>query len=562
MQLSAIDDYAEVMISERLSTINGVAQVQIYGPQKYAVRIQLDPVALANRGIGIDEVESLIANNNVNLPTGSLSNSNKNVIISVDGQLYNAEQYKNMILTYRNGAPIVLGDVATVIDSVENDQIAAWYNDTRGIIIAIQRQPGSNTVEVVNAVKAALPQLRSQIPQGVMINVLYDRSISIIKSVDDVKFSLILALILVVAVIFCFLKNFSSTLIPSLALPISIIGTFAVMYYWGYSIDNISLLALTLCVGFVVDDAIVALENITRHMENGAKRLQAALNGSKEISFTVISMTTSLIAVFIPILFMEGILGKLLHEFAVTIMVAILISGFVSITLTPMMCSLFLRTDDSKHNLLLTKFEAIFNYAKAKYETSLKTSLNYKKYTLLAFGIIIIVNILIFKMIPKGFLPDEDTGQLFGFTEASQDISFEEMSVQQKKVANVILEDKNVDLLASFIGSGAGSGINNGRVFVRLKPSNQRPSSDIVINELRTKLNNIPGIKTYLQNLPIIRIGSQLTKSEYQFTLQGTDQKELYNFIPILEAKLSSLPGFMNVTSDLQIAQPQATVSS
>jgi len=560
MPLSSVDEYAEVMIAERLSMISGVAQVQVYGAQKYAVRIQLDPVELTNRGIGIDEVESLIINNNVNLPTGSFSNNYKNIIINVDGQLYNAEQYKNLILTYHDGAPVRLGDISNVVDSVENDQIAAWYNNTRGVIVAIQRQPGSNTVEVVKLIKEALPQLRSQIPQGILVNVLYDRSISIIKSVDDVKFSLITALVLVITVIFCFLKNFSSTLIPSLALPISIIGTFAMMYYWGYSIDNISLLALTLCVGFIVDDAIVVLENITRHMENGQKRLIAALDGSKEISFTVISMTISLIAVFIPILFMEGILGKLLHEFAVTIMVAILISGFVSITITPMMCSLFLKTDHAKHSFFLNKFEEIFNYIKAKYKTSLKLSLNYKRYTMLAFVIIIIANIMIFKMIPKGFLPDEDTGQLFAFTEAPQDISFNEMSIQQEKVAKIILEDKNVDLIASFIGASPGQSLNNGRAFIKLKPNNQRPGANIVMNDLRKKLNNIPGIRTYLQNLPIIRIGSQLTKSQYQFTLQGINQKELYDFIPILEAKLSTLPGFMNVTSDLQIAQPQTTV--
>jgi HAE1 family hydrophobic/amphiphilic exporter-1 len=560
MPLSSVDEYAEVMIAERLSMISGVAQVQVYGAQKYAVRIQLDPVELANRGIGIDEVESLIINNNVNLPTGSFSNNYKNIIINVDGQLYNAEQYKNLILTYRNGAPVRLGDISSVVDSVENDQIAAWYNNTRGVIVAIQRQPGSNTVEVVKLIKEALPQLRSQIPQGILVNILYDRSISIIKSVDDVKFSLIIALVLVIAVIFCFLKNFSSTLIPSLALPISIIGTFAMMYYWGYSIDNISLLALTLCVGFIVDDAIVVLENITRHMENGQKRLIAALDGSKEISFTVISMTISLIAVFIPILFMEGILGKLLHEFAVTIMVEILISGFVSITLTPMMCSLFLKTDHAKHSFFLNKFEEIFSYIKAKYKTSLKLSLNYKRYTMLAFVIIIIANIMFFKIIPKGFLPDEDTGQLFAFTEAPQDISFNEMSVQQEKVAKIILEDKNVELIASFIGASPGQSLNNGRAFVKLKPHNQRPGANIVMDDLRKKLNNLPGIRTYLQNLPIIRIGSQLTKSQYQFTLQGINQKELYDFIPVLETKLSALPGFMNVTSDLQISQPQTTV--
>jgi HAE1 family hydrophobic/amphiphilic exporter-1 len=560
MPLSSVDEYAEVMIAERLSMINGVAQVQVYGAQKYAVRIQLDPVELTNRGIGIDEVESLIINNNVNLPTGSFSNNYKNIIINVDGQLYNAEQYKNLILTYRNGAPVRLGDISNVVDSVENDQIAAWYNNTRGVIVAIQRQPGSNTVEVVKLIREALPQLRSQIPQGILVNILYDRSISIIKSVDDVKFSLIIALVLVIAVIFCFLKNFSSTLIPSLALPISIIGTFAMMYYWGYSIDNISLLALTLCVGFIVDDAIVVLENITRHMENGQKRLIAALDGSKEISFTVISMTISLIAVFIPILFMEGILGKLLHEFAVTIMVAILISGFVSITLTPMMCSLFLKIDHAKHNFFLNKFEEIFNYIKAKYKTSLKLSLNYKRYTMLAFAIIIIANIMFFKIIPKGFLPDEDTGQLFAFTEAPQDISFNEMSTQQEKVAKIILEDKNVELIASFIGASPGQSLNNGRAFVKLKPDNQRPGANIVMDDLRKKLNNLPGIRTYLQNLPIIRIGSQLTKSQYQFTLQGINQKELYDFIPVLETKLSALPGFMNVTSDLQISQPQTTV--
>jgi HAE1 family hydrophobic/amphiphilic exporter-1 len=557
LPLSTVNEYAETFIAQRISMISGVAQVQVFGAQKYAVRAQLDPKALASRQIGIDEVASAITRGNVNLPTGTLYGNYQAFTVESTGQLTSAEAYRPLIVAYRSGSPVRLQDIGRVIDSVENDKIASWYNNIRSVILAIQRQPGTNTVEVVDSIKKLLPTFQSQIPASINLNVLYDRSVSIRESVNDVKFTLFLALCLVVLVIFLFLRNLSATIIPSLALPMSIIGTFSVMYLLGYSLDNLSLMALTLSVGFVVDDAIVMLENIVRHMERGEGVLQAALNGSREIGFTIVSMTLSLAAVFIPVLFMGGIIGRLLHEFAVTIGVAILVSGFVSLSLTPMLCSRFLRPPATeKHGRLYAVSERFLEGMLGAYSWSLKGVLRHRLTTFVLSILVLAATVYLFVVTPKGFLPSEDTGQIFGFTEAAQGISFEDMVRHQQAVAAVVSQDPNVDSFMSSVFSG-----NSGRVFIRLKPRSQRElGADEIIQRLRSKLARVPGIQVFLQNVPPISIGGRLTKSQYQFTLQSPEIKELYEHAPMLEAKMRELPGFQDVTSDLQIKNPQVDV--
>ncbi len=563
LPLSNVHEYADTFIAQRISMVSGVAQVQIYGAQKYAVRAQLDPKALATRSIGIDEVASAIQRGNVNLPTGTLYGTHQAFTIEASGQLKNAEAYRPLIVTYRNGSPVRLGELGRVIDSVENDKTASWYNNIRNIGLAVFRQPGTNTVQVVDSIRELLPTFQSQMPGGVDLNILYDRSISIRDSVNDVKFTLFLTICLVVLVIFLFLRNFSATVIPSLALPMSIIGTFSLMYLLGYSLDNLSLMALTLSVGFVVDDAIVMLENIVRHVEMGEKPLEAAFKGSREIGFTILSMTLSLVAVFIPVLFMGGIIGRLLHEFAVTIGVAILVSGFVSLSLTPMLCSRFLRpSTEKKQSRLYTTSERFFEGMLQAYRWSLRFVLNHRLATIVVSNLILVVTVLLFMTFSYGFLPSEDIGQIFGFTEAAQGISFESMKQHQLAVAEVIRQDPNVDSFSSFAGAGGPSLTGNlGRVFIALKHrSERRLNADEVIQQLRPKLAKVPGIQVFLQNPPPIRIGGQLTKSQYQFTLQNPEIKELYEHAPRLEAKLRELPGLQDVTSDLQINNPQVNV--
>jgi HAE1 family hydrophobic/amphiphilic exporter-1 len=563
LPLSTVDEYAENLLAQRISMISGVAEVVVYGSQKYAVRARLDPKALASRGIGIDEVASAISSGNVNLPTGTLWGKHQAFTVQATGQLNDAAAYRPLIVAYRGGSPVRLGELGHVIDSVQNDKVAAWFNGKRAIVLAILRQPGTNTIEVVESIRDILPSFRADLPAAVNLDILYDRSIPIKDSVRDVQFTLILALVLVIAVIFIFLRNLSATIIPSLALPMSLIGTFAVMYLFGYSLDNLSLMALTLCVGFVVDDAIVMLENIVRHMEQGEGVLEAALNGSKEISFTILSMTLSLVAVFIPVLFMGGIVGRLLHEFAVTIAVAVLISGFVSLTLTPMLCSRFLRPPgEEKHGRLYQVFERFFERVRRAYEISLRWALHYRLTTLIISLLFLVGVIGLYFITPKGFLPSEDRGQIFSFTEAAEEISFDSLAEHQKKLAEIVSQDPNVSNFMSSVGA-AGSTVssNIGRLFIRLKPRDERAlSADQVIQELRPKLSTVPGIRVFMQNPPPINVGGLLTKSQYQYTLQGSDINELYKYAPILEAKLRTLPGFLDVTSDLQIKSPQVYV--
>jgi HAE1 family hydrophobic/amphiphilic exporter-1 len=562
MRLSDVDEAAQTTVAQRLSMVSGVAQVQVFGTQKYAVRAQLDPRRLAIYQIGVDDVYNAINNANVNLPTGTLFGHSTAYTVQATGQLLQAAQYRPLIVAYRNGSPVRLDEVGTVFDSVENDKTASWYTGDRAIVLAIQRQPGTNTVEVVDSIKKLLPQMQQQMPAGIKLNTLYDRSLSIRGSVNDVKFTLVLTIGLVVMVIFLFLRNISATIIPSLALPMSIVGTFSAMYLLGYSLDNLSLMALTLTVGFVVDDAIVMLENIVRHMEMGKPPYQAAVEGAKEIGFTIISMTISLAAVFIPVLFMGGIVGRLLHEFAVTIAVSILVSGFVSLTLTPMLCSRFLKAGShARHGYLYKKSEAIFDALRDGYEWSLRKVMAHPLVTLMFSFLVMGATALLFMAIPKGFLPSEDQGNLFAFTEGIQGISFEDMVRHQKEAAKVIGESPYVvNYMSTVGGGGVNAALNSGRIFARLKPRNERPHVDEIIQELRPKLMEIPGVNVFLQNLPPIRIGGQLTKSQYQFTLQSPNTAELYQYAPQLERSLRALPQLQDVTSDLQVANPQVTV--
>ena len=565
--LSVVDEYAQTTMAQRISMISGVAQVQVFGSQKYAVRAQLDPRALASRGIGIDEVANAVANANVNLPTGTLQGATKSYTIQASGQLMDAAAYRPLIVAYRNGNPVRLQELGRVINSVENDKIASWYVTAKGqhrsVILAIQRQPGTNTVEVVDNIKALLPTFRSEIPASVNLDILFDRSQSIRDSVGDVKLTLLLSIVLVVLVIFLFLRNLSATIIPSLALPMSLIGTFTAMYLLGYSVDNLSLMAMILAVGFVVDDAIVMLENIVRHMEQGEPVIEAALNGSKEIGFTILSMTFSLVAVFIPVLFMGGILGRLLHEFAVVISVAIIVSGVVSLTLTPMLASRFLRPHGKeRHGRVYMALEKFFDNMLYGYEKSLQWVLKHRGAALITTVFLFVLTIVLFVIMPKGFLPTEDTGQIFGITEAQQGISFEDMMKHQQEVAAIIAQDPNVEAFMSGIGAGGpNAAANAGRVFMRLKPRSQRKlSADEIIQELRKKLAGVIGIRVFMQNLPPIRIGGTLTKSQYQYTLQGSDTSELYKAAPVLEAKLRAIPQLQDVTSDLLIKNPQVNL--
>jgi hydrophobic/amphiphilic exporter-1 (mainly G- bacteria), HAE1 family len=562
MRLSDVDEAAQTTVAQRLSMVSGVAQVQVFGTQKYAVRAQLDPRKLAVHQIGIDDVYNAINNANVNLPTGTLFGHSTAYTVQATGQLLRAQEYRPLIVAYRNGSPVRLGDVGTVFDSVENDKTASWYTGDRAVVLAIQRQPGTNTVEVVDSIKKLLPQLKQQMPAGIKLGTLYDRSLSIRDSVNDVKFTLLLTVALVVMVIFLFLRNISATIIPSLALPMSIVGTFSAMYLLGYSLDNLSLMALTLTVGFVVDDAIVMLENIVRHMEMGKPPYQAAVEGAREIGFTIVSMTISLAAVFIPVLFMGGIIGRLLHEFAVTIGVAILVSGFVSLTLTPMLCSRFLKAGrHQKHGALYKKSEAIFDGMLHGYDWSLKKVMAHPFATLMLSFVVLGATAWLYIAIPKGFLPSEDQGNLFAFTEGIQGISFDDMVRHQKEAAELIGSSPYVaNYMSTVGGGGVNAALNSGRIFARLKPRSGRPHVDQIIQELRPKLMQIPGINVFLQNLPPIRIGGQLTKSQYQFTLQSPNTNELYQYAPQLEQRLRNLPQLQDVTSDLQVKNPEVTV--
>ncbi|HEX9478446.1 MAG TPA: efflux RND transporter permease subunit [Methylomirabilota bacterium] len=561
LPLYVVDEYAQTNLSQRISTIAGVAQVQIFGSQKYAVRAQLDPSAMATLGIGIDEVQKALADSNVNLPTGTLWGANQAFSVQATGQLTSAAAYRPLIVAYRNGSPVRLEQLGRVLDGVQTDKVASWYNDERAVVLAIQKQPGTNTIEVVDSINRILPAFRAQLPASVNLNTLYDRSVSIRSSVHDVQFTLLLAIALVVLVIFLFLRNVSATLIPSLALPMSIVGTFMVMYALGYTIDNLSLMALTLAVGFIVDDAIVMLENIVRHMEDGMGRMEAALVGAREIGFTIVSMTASLAAVFLPVLFMGGIVGRLLHEFAVVIGAAVIVSGVVSLTLTPMACSRFLRPPAESHGRVYAASERVFTGMLGLYERTLKLVLRHPRFTFMIFVATVALTAVLFVIVPKGFIPNEDTGQVFAFTEASQDISFEGMMAHQLQAASIVRQQPYVKQFFSAIGaSGSSVVMNTGRIFMLLKPASERGTADEIVQDLRKKLSGIPGMNVYPQVLPTIRIGGNLTKGQYQYTMQDADLQTLYTSAPIMYDRMKGLSGFLDVNSDLQITSPQVLV--
>jgi len=560
LPLAQIDRYAQNILAQRLSMVTGVAQVNLFGSQKFAVRVDADPLQLASRQIGIDQIAQAIASANVNRPTGTLYGPDRNYVIQSSGQLLSADAYESIVVSYRNGSPVRLNEVAHVYAGVENERNAGWYNGARAIYLAIQRQPGTNTVEVVDRIKALLPDLEAQLPASVQLRVRSDRAQPIRESVGDVKFTLLLTISLVVLVIFLFLRNISATIIPSLALPFSIVGTFAVMKVFGYSLDNLSMMALTLSVGFVVDDAIVMLENIVRHMEMGKTRLQAALDGSKEIAFTIVSMTISLAAVFIPVLFMGGVVGRLMNEFAVTIMSAILVSGLVSLTLTPMLASRFVTAPHAtRHSWIYNVMEGGFDAWLRGYSWTLRQTIRFKSVTMLVSAALLVGTVYLFRIIPMGFIPNVDTGQLSGQVEFIQGLGFDAAVARMKDVMNVLKTDPNVASYTANVGGFGGA--SSGRVNVDLQPRDQRTlTADQVIQALRPKLSRIPGINVFLSNPPAIRIGGMMTRSQYQFTLQNPDTEELYRVAPRFEAALRQIDGIEDVTSDLQLRNPQVTV--
>jgi len=594
LPLSKVNEYADTTLAQRLSTISGVAQVLVTGEQKYAVRVQVDPSALATRGIGIDDVATALQRGNTNLPVGTLYGIHQNLTVQANGQLTNAEEYRQLIVAYRNGAPVALRDLGDVVDSVENNRLASRYNGQQVVTLTIQRQPGTNTVAVVDAIRNLLPSFRQQLPASIKLDVLYDRSESIRESVNDVQFSLLLAIGLVVLVIFLFLRNVRATFIPTLALPTSIVFTFAIMYLLGFSLDNLSLMALTLSVGFVVDDAVVMLENIVRRMEEGEGAMEAALKGSREIGFTIVSMTVSLVAVFIPVLFLSGILGRLFREFAITISVAILVSCFVSLSLTPMLCSRLLKAFKHRshlseppavvggsvgtgrnagesqaempalppHGKFYEVTERAYDWLLGGYRKTLQMALENRALTLAICGVLFLVTIALFYIIPKGFIPNDDIGQIVGYTEAAEGISFAEMSRHQEQIVDLIRKDPNVVGVLSTVGeSDISAASNTGNILILLKPANQRKKDvDAIIDDLRPRLSQVPGMRIYLQNPPLVQVGGQITKSPYQLTLQGPDQKELYANANLLLQKMAALPQLLDVTSDIQIRNPQLNV--
>jgi HAE1 family hydrophobic/amphiphilic exporter-1 len=564
LPLSKVDEYAETQLAERISMVTGVAQVEIYGAQKFAVRVQLDPRKLAAYGIGIDEVAKAVQSGNVDMPTGTLYGSRQAFTVRATGQLFDASAYLPLIVAYRGGSPVRLRDIGRVLDSVENNKVAAWVNGERGIALGIDRQPGTNTVEVINNIRKILPGFTAELPAAVRLAVLYDASETTRASIDDVEFTLMLTVFLVVMVIFIFLRNLSATAIPSMALPMSIIGTFAVMWLFGYTLDDLSLLALTLTVGFVVDDAIVMLENIVRHIEMGKSPLQAAYEGAGEIGFTIVSMTLSLAAVFIPVLFLGEVIGRLLHEFAVTIATAIIVSGFVSLTLTPMLCSRFLRSSAGQHHgRLFNITESWFAAALNAYRRSLAFTMHHRRATMTVLLGLIVGTGYLFVVVPKGFLPDQDTGQLLIFTKAAEDISFDSMVEHQKALMAVVSRHPEIDSYFSSCGNEGEFGApNSGVFFGHLKPLSERKKTvGELITELRPEVDAIPGLRSFLQNPPLIQLTGQLTNAIYQMTLQSPNTAELYHYAPILEQKMRAMADLRDVDSDLQIKNPQVNVN-
>ena len=564
LPLSTVDDYGEITLAQQISQLPGIAQVLVYGAQKFAVRVQVDPIAAAQRNISLDDIRNVVSKTNSSTPVGTISGPQKDVTLSASGAMTKAEDYKRVVVAARNGTLVHLDEIARVVDSVENNKIASLFNGERAIVLAIQRQPDANTVAVVDLIRSRLPSYRTQIPAAIKMEVLNDRSISIRAAVDDVQITLLIAIGLVIMVIFLFLRSIPATIIPALAVPVSLIGTCAAMYAFNFSINNMTLLALTLSVGFVVDDAIVMLENIVRHMEGGMRPFEAALKGSREIGFTIISITFSLIAVFIPVLLMGGIVGRVFREFAVTIAVAIILSGFVSLTLTPMLCARVLRAhhEGEKQFFVLRWFEAMFKGLLRGYEWALDRVLAYKSTMLLVTFATIIGTVLLYYYIPKGFFPIEDTGFIFGSVEGPSDISFQAMYERQQKIASIVQADKAVDYVNSTVGVGGPNVANNqGRLFIALKPRDERKEKVLdVIQRLRRDANVVTGMRAVFAPVQNINITGRISKADWQYTLQSSDAEALYRFAPEMRERIEKIPGILDVSSDLYISNPTLAV--
>jgi hydrophobic/amphiphilic exporter-1 (mainly G- bacteria), HAE1 family len=563
--LSTVDDYAETVLAPQLSQLPGVAQVLVYGAQKFAVRVQVNPIEAAARNIALEDVRSVVAKANSSTPVGVLTGPKQSVTLAATSAMPHAEDYRDVVVAYRNGAPVKLNQIARVIDSVENDKVATWYNDARAVVLAIQRQPDANTVQVVDLVRQALPNMRAQVPPSIQMEPLFDRSLSIRAAVTDVQETLAIAITLVIMVIFLFLRKVSATIIPALAVPVSLIGTFAAMYAFGFSINNMTLLALTLSVGFVVDDAIVMLENIVRHIEGGMRPFEAALKGSREIGFTIVSITFSLIAVFIPVLLMGGMVGRVFREFAVSIAVAIVVSGFVSLTLTPMLCARVLGSHhpegEKKQFFVLRIFERFFEWMLSTYQWTLDKVLAFKSIVLMVTIGTFFATIALYVVVPKGFFPTEDTGYVIGITEGATDISFPAISQLQRKVAEIVRADPAVAYVNSTVGTGGPNSVgNSGRMLVALKPRKERDNLQTILARLRQSANVVPGLAIYFQPIQNINLGGKLAKSQYQYTLQSNDTATLYRLTPELRNKISKIDGLLDVTTDLYVTNPQVTI--
>ncbi|MGA8968024.1 MAG: efflux RND transporter permease subunit [Pseudolabrys sp.] len=563
--LSTVDDYAETVLAPQISQLPGVAQVLVYGAQKFAVRVQVNPTEAAARNIALEDVRSVVAKANSSTPVGVLTGPKQSVTLAATSAMPHAADYRDVVVAYRNGTPIKLNQIARVIDSVENDKIATWFNDARAIVLAIQRQPDANTVQVVDLVRQSLPNMRAQVPPSIQMQPLFDRSLSIRAAVTDVQETLAIAVTLVILVIFLFLRKVSATIIPALAVPVSLVGTFAAMYAFGFSINNMTLLALTLSVGFVVDDAIVMLENIVRHVEGGMRPFEAALKGSREIGFTIVSITFSLIAVFIPVLLMGGMVGRVFREFAVSIAVAIVVSGFVSLTLTPMLCARVLgshhQDSEKKQFFVLRMFERLFEGMLNAYQWSLDRVIAFKSIMLMVTLGTFFATIALYVVVPKGFFPTEDTGYVIGITEGATDISFPAISQLQRKVADIVRADPAVAYVNSTVGTGGPNSVgNSGRMLVALKPRNERDSLQTILARLRRTANVVPGLAIYFQPIQNINLGGKLAKSQYQYTLQSNDTEALYRLAPQLREKISKIDGLLDVTTDLYVTNPQVTI--
>ena len=557
LPLTTVDAYAENILLQKISQISGVGLVGIGGQQKAAVRIQVDPQALAARGINLEDVRTVLGQANVDLAKGTLNSPRQTYTLNTNDQIFHPDQYADLVVAYRNGSPVRIRDIGRAISAPENDLIAGWYNNQRAVILAIQRQPGANVIETVQRIKDMMPVLQASIPAAIKINVISDRTQTIRASVADVQFTLLLTIALVVMVIFIFLRSFWATIIPAVTVPLSLIGTFAILYEMGYSLDNLSLMALSIAVGFVVDDAVVEIENITRHIEEGLSPYDAAMKGSGEIGFTVMAITFSLIAVFIPLFLMGGYVGLLFREFAMTVSIALVLSLVISRTLTPMMCAYLLKPESQEHGRLYRLSERGFDALLNVYEAGLKIVLRHRLITLLVMIGTIVLTGYLYVVIPKGFFPQQDTGLILGQSEAAQDISFQAMAERQQALLNAIMRDPAVATVGSAVGAGGGTyTVNDGRVFIQLKPANERDPIDKVIARLRTNLAKIQGITLYMQPAQDITIGARLNKTQFQYTMNDADAGELSHWAGIFLDKIKTLPTVADVTTDELNAGP------